>query len=104
MDASNVEIEPRSSTGVSFELGEVSEGQLKLSIDADDDLQSDNEAYAGLDPPRQLEVLLVTDGNAALEAATATEPAQRSRRYAVWIRPHCRAPNTLNSLTPVRST
>jgi hypothetical protein len=77
IDAAEVTIEGGGGSGVSFEIGEISEGSLQLELEIDDDLELDNRAYAGLDPPRQLEVVLVTDGNPALEAALATEPAQR---------------------------
>ncbi len=77
VDAADVTIEGGGGSGVSFEIGEVSEGQLQLALEIDDDLELDNRAFAGLDPPRQLEVVLVTEGNPALEAALATEPAQR---------------------------
>lgn len=76
IDASDVEIEAASSTGVNFEIGEVAEGKLKLELDVDDDMKFDNIAFAGLDPPRQLEMLLVSSGNAALETALGTEQAQ----------------------------
>ncbi len=76
IDASDVEIDSLSSTGVSFELGEVNEGKLQLELEVDDDLEFDNVAFAGLDPPRQLEMLVVSDGNTALEAALATKQAQ----------------------------
>ncbi len=76
IDATTVSIEPLSSTGVSFQLQNVSEGQLRLELEHVDDFSADNVAFAGLDPPRQLEVVLVTDGNAPLEAALATEQAQ----------------------------
>ncbi len=75
VDASNVEIDGNSSTGVSFELANLSEGQMKLELDIVDDLSVDNTAFAGLDPPKQLEVVLVTAGNAALESALSTEQA-----------------------------
>lgn len=75
VDASDVEIEPLSSTGVNFDLNDVAEGQFELQLEIDDDLALDNVAFAGLDPARQLEVVLVTMGNNALEAALATEQA-----------------------------
>lgn len=76
VDATAVSIEAESNTGVSFELGAIEQAKLRLEIDIDDDLAFDNVAFAGLDPPRQLEVVLVTRGNTALEAAFATAPAQ----------------------------
>ena len=76
VDTYPVSIDALASTGVSFEIQDVIEGRLKLELDYEDDFVADNVAFAGLDPPRQLEVVLVTPGNAALEAALATEPAQ----------------------------
>ncbi|MFN3190869.1 MAG: vWA domain-containing protein [Aureliella sp.] len=76
IDASDVEIDADSTTGVSFAIQNLNEGQLKLELDYEDSLAIDNTAFAGLDPPRQLEVVLVTLGNSALEAALATEQAQ----------------------------
>lgn len=76
VDATEVSIDPVASTGVSFEIQNVTEGKLRLEIEVQDDFSIDNVAYAGLDPPRQLEVVLVTAGNAALESALATEQAR----------------------------
>lgn len=75
VDATTVDIDSLEVAGVSFEISNVVEGQLKLEIESDDDLTADNVAYAGLDPPRQLEVVLVTSGSTAIEAALSTEPA-----------------------------
>lgn len=76
IDATSVSIDPISGTGVSFEMSDVFEGQLKLDLEYDDDFELDNVAFAGLDPPRQLELVVVTEGNSALEAALATSQAQ----------------------------
>lgn len=76
IDATELTIEPLTSTGVSFGVVNVAEGQLRLELEIADDFEADNVAYGGLDPPRQLEVVLVTDGNSALEASLATAPAQ----------------------------
>ena len=77
LDARNVSIDANSNTSISFDITNVQEGKLKLELDINDDLAIDNVAFAGLDPPRQLEVLIVTDGNRALEAALATQAAVR---------------------------
>lgn len=77
VDASEVTIEPGSSTGVAFQLADLNEGRMQLELDINDDFESDNVAYAGLDPPRQLEVVLVTEGSLPLEAALGTEQASR---------------------------
>lgn len=76
IDAQEVEVEAGASTGVSFEILNLVEGRLELALDIDDDLTLDNQAFAGLDPPRQLEVVLATAGNSALEAAFSTKQAQ----------------------------
>ncbi len=75
IDASEVIVDPQSSTGVSFAIQDLREGQLKLELELQDNLLVDNVAFAGLDPPRQLEVVLVSEGNTALEAALATQQA-----------------------------
>ncbi len=77
IDASEVTIDANSSTGVSFELENLVEGKMELAVDAVDDLPLDNTAFAGLDPPRQLDVVLVTRGSLPLEASLATEQAAR---------------------------
>ncbi|MCA9133316.1 MAG: VWA domain-containing protein [Planctomycetales bacterium] len=76
VDATDISLAAGGSSGVSFELGDVSEGRLRLELEVDDDFQLDNVAYAGLDPPRQLEVVLVSRGSTALETALATQQAQ----------------------------
>ncbi|MEZ6150228.1 MAG: BatA and WFA domain-containing protein [Pirellulaceae bacterium] len=72
VDASQVELAGGEAKGVSFSLNQVTEGRLTLELDVVDDFALDNRAFAGLDPPRELEVVLVTEGNTALEAALAT--------------------------------
>lgn len=76
VDASELTLEPEGETGASFQLNEVTEGRLKIELDISDDFSLDNVAYAGLDPPRQLQVVLVTPGNTALETALTTSQAQ----------------------------
>jgi hypothetical protein len=61
--------------GLSFEVADLREGQLELKLDAKDHLLIDNVAYAAVDPPRQLEVVLVTEGNTALQSALKTPQA-----------------------------
>jgi hypothetical protein len=74
-DAKLVQLEPGGERGVPFELADVETGSLKLELDRSDDLLLDNVAFAGLDPPRQLQVVLVTEGNAALQTALSTQQA-----------------------------
>ncbi len=76
VDAVEVKLEAGGESGINFDVREATQGQLRLEIESDDDFQLDNVAYAGLDPPRQLEVALVTSGNTALETALATAPVQ----------------------------
>ncbi len=76
IDAAQLALEPNASDGVSFQLQNLSEGQLKLVLDVKDQLEVDNVAYAGIDPPKQLEVVLVTEGNSALELALTTGQAK----------------------------
>lgn len=72
LDAVSVEIPPNESSGVPFELSEIESGVLKLKIDAQDDLEIDNVAYAAISTPRLAKVLFVSPGNDALEFALQT--------------------------------
>ncbi len=76
VDASEIKLEPDGESGASFQLKDVSDGQLKIELEITDDLAIDNVAFAGLDPPRQLQVVLVTSGNTPLETALSTTQAQ----------------------------
>lgn len=76
VDAAEIAIDPQASTGVSFAIQNIEQGELRLELEINDDFEQDNLAFAGLDPPRELDVVLVTEGNAALEAALATEQMQ----------------------------
>jgi hypothetical protein len=76
IDSSELTLDPESGDGVTFPIENATEGQLKLELEADDDFKLDNIAYAGLDPPRQLEVVLVTEGNTALETTLKTGQAK----------------------------
>lgn len=76
VDASEVKLEPGSESGATFQLKDISDGQLKIELEISDDFAVDNVAFAGLDPPRQLQVVLVTAGNTPLETALATTQAQ----------------------------
>ena len=76
IDASEVKLEAEGESGATFQLKDITDGRLKIALEIKDDLAIDNVAFAGLDPPRQLQVLLVTPGNTALETALATPQAQ----------------------------
>jgi hypothetical protein len=49
-------------------------GILRARLDLNDDLEADNEAYSQLSPRREVNVLLVTDGNLYLEKALNLDP------------------------------
>ncbi len=49
-------------------------GTVKAAIDARDDLDVDNTAWAVLPPPRKIQVLLVSAGNLFLEKVLRTDP------------------------------
>ncbi len=76
IDSTELTMDPEATDSVTFPIENITEGQLKLELEADDDFKMDNVAFAGLDPPRQLEVVLVTDGNTALETALKTGQAK----------------------------
>ncbi|MCA9193976.1 MAG: BatA and WFA domain-containing protein [Planctomycetales bacterium] len=76
LDARNVSLEPFSNTGISFSINALENGELRLELDVDDDLKVDNEAFAGIEPPKQLEIVFVSSGNSAIEAALATPYVQ----------------------------
>ncbi|MGN6547569.1 MAG: vWA domain-containing protein [Aureliella sp.] len=84
VDASELTLEPKGETGASFQLSEVEQGRLKIELGITDDFELDNTAYAGLDPPRQLQVVLVTPGNTALETALTTSQAQTVAAVATY--------------------
>jgi von Willebrand factor type A domain/Aerotolerance regulator N-terminal len=75
IDNANIVLEPGEIKGRTFEIEDLIQGHLELQLNVDDNLPQDNIAYAAVDPPRQLEVVLVTDGNTPLEAALATPQA-----------------------------
>jgi hypothetical protein len=50
------------------------QGLFSVRFDANDDLQSDNIAYANLEPPRNIRVLLISNGNLFLEKALNIDP------------------------------
>ncbi len=57
-----------------FENTGFKQGLFGVRFDAKDDLQSDNIAYAQLEPPRAIRVLLVSEGNLFLEKALNINP------------------------------
>ena len=61
---------------LTFDLGAVSAGALRLKLNAADDLAADNDAWAAINPPQRARVLLVTPGNEPLASALSTGPAR----------------------------
>ena len=80
-DVKNVEIPGQGTAGVQYELtdvgsdAEVDEGVLRLEINHDDHLKSDNVAYVAMNAPRQVRLLVVTPENDALTLALGTDEA-----------------------------
>ena len=77
VDASTVKVAAKQETGLLFELEQIEEGELKLTLDHEDALSIDNTAYAAIRPNKPISVLLVTPGNSALETALTTGRCQR---------------------------
>ncbi len=71
-DAAAVDLEPGEQTGVSFKLENEAAVTMTMKLDIDDDLQLDNEAFAGLAPAHTVTILLATSGNKPLELALGT--------------------------------
>lgn len=63
-------------TSLTFDAQDLEQGVLELELDVKDNFKLDNTAFAAIDPPRQLEVVLVTDGNVPLSSALNTKQAQ----------------------------
>jgi hypothetical protein len=86
IDADHADVAPGESRGVSFDLGAVESGVLKLRLTdknvrlpdkgaTADDLALDDVAYAIISPPRRSKVLLVTPGDDPLRLALQTKEA-----------------------------
>ncbi|MBM4004536.1 MAG: VWA domain-containing protein [Planctomycetes bacterium] len=76
-DAQKLNLEPQAGSGVQFQLRDVEQGQLKLLVDIQDDLEIDNQAFAAIDAPRPSRVLMVTRGNDSWRRALSTDVARR---------------------------
>jgi hypothetical protein len=72
LDAQKITLEPGREFGLQFEVDRIDSGSLKLQIDHTDTLPLDNVAFAAIRPNRQVNVLLITNGNTALERALQT--------------------------------
>ena len=77
IDAAAVDLPPGEQTGLSFTLASDDAVSLKLSLDIDDDLHIDNEAFAALTPLQTVSVLVVTPGNTPLELGLSTPKAAK---------------------------
>lgn len=83
LDAREANIPAGESVGLSYPLADAAEGELTAKLDAaslaavGDQLEIDNIAYVGLNQNRPGRVLLVTDGNLALETALTTGRVER---------------------------
>lgn len=77
MDASSVSLEPGDQTGLSFAIESDEAVELSLQLDVDDDLEADNVAFAGLAPLRNVNVLVVTEGNTPLELGLQTSKSSK---------------------------
>ena len=77
LDATSVSLAAGDQTGVSFSIESDEAVQLKLKLDAEDDLSTDNIAFAGLSPLRNVNVLVVTPGNTPLELGLQTNKAAK---------------------------
>jgi len=73
IDADRLAIVASETRGVVFDLGVVEPGVLRLEAATGDHLSADDKAYAVVNPPRQANVLLITEGNEFLEFALQTD-------------------------------
>ena len=72
LDAASVSIDGEDQTGVSFSFETENAMTLELTLDVEDALAVDNQAFAALTPLRTVSVLLVTPGNKPLELGFGT--------------------------------
>ncbi len=71
-DAATVDLEPGDQSGVSSKLENDEAITMTLTLDIEDDLMIDNQAFAGLAPSHTVSVLLASSGNKPLELALST--------------------------------
>lgn len=83
IDATKTSLKPDEEEGVNFQLRDVESGKLVLRIKEQDDLLTDNEAYTTITPPSKIEVLVITEGNRALELALETPQATKLARVKI---------------------
>lgn len=77
LDAAEYTVAANGDQGIEFNLDAVSEGVLKLQINHQDALPADNVAYLAINPTERVRILLVTEGNNALETVLRTEEASQ---------------------------
>ena len=77
LDADLVSLEPGEEKGLAFEISANDSAFLTLTLNLADDLAVDNRAYAGLTPSKRASILVITDGNAALEVGLETDQIQK---------------------------
>ena len=75
LDASKITIGAEKTQGTSFTFDKIESGTLKIELEIDDDLAADNVAYAAINAGRRAKVLMISDGNDALEMAFGTSSA-----------------------------
>jgi len=79
IDASEINLIANAEGGREFSLAQIDSGTLRLEIEANDDFDVDDRAYAILDTTQRTKVLIVTRGNVFLTSAFTTE---RITKYA----------------------
>lgn len=77
VDAVAVDVPAGGVGGAEFDLKEFDSGVLEARLPGGDDLAADDKAAIAVNIPRRSRILLVTPGNAPLEAALATPEAQK---------------------------
>lgn len=77
LDASQITIAAGKVQGTSFSFNRIESGTLKIELEIDDDLAADNVAYAAINPGRRARVVMMTDGNDAIELAFGTSSATK---------------------------
>jgi hypothetical protein len=92
IDAQKVKLPPGEETGLQFDLDGVESGALKLQLDHSDALALDNVAYAAIRPDRQVNILLVTPGNNALETALGTQRIKQIANVQIEPRSYLASP------------
>jgi hypothetical protein len=93
VDATKTSLKPNEEEGLSFQLRDIESGNLVLRIRETDQLLADNEAFTTISPPSKIEVLLITEGNRALELALETPQATKLARVKVASPEYLKSPD-----------